>query len=176
MTKSENDFDITETARRITIPVAVILEKKTNTDKKWSYPSWRIFAVISGAHLNPDDQQMTVHDAGTIHRYYWGGMSLDFYKDGTEGYWYNLLSDTPNLFVICDGELTDDSIEPRYITANQDEATGHMESDDIVLSVPMPAAITELLERYVISHYQPKKKKKRKRTDWIEDSLYAKKT
>lgn len=43
----------------------------------------------------------------------------------------------------------------------------------MVLSAPMPEEITELLERYVISHYQPQIKRKRKRRDWLEDSLYA---
>ena len=64
-------------------------------------------------------------------------------------------------------------IEPFYVTANQDEAVGHLETDDIVLSIPMPEEIRELLEHYVVNHYRPVEKKKRKRRDWLQDSIRA---
>ena len=51
-----------------------------------------------------------------------------------------------------------------------------MESDDLVLSIAMPADIRELVERYVTTHYAPKEKKKRKRRDWVEESLYGRRS
>ena len=143
------------------------------SSSKWAYPSWSVFAVVTGAHLRGDDQNMVIHDEGDQTRFYWGGMSLNLYKDGSEGYWYNLLSDVPYLFVVCDGEPGDEDVEPIFITANQDEANANMESDDLVLSIAMPADIRELVERYVTTHYAPKEKKKRKRRDWVEESLYV---
>ena len=144
-----------------------------NTHTKWSYPGWQVFAVITGEHLESQNQNMMIHDDGEITRFYWGGMSVNLYKDGCEGYWYNLLSEKPCLFVVCDGEEGDEEIEPVFITANQDEANANMESDDLVLSVPMPVDIRERIERYVTSHYRPEEKKKRKRKNWVEDSLYG---
>ena len=167
--------DVIETGSRISIPLAVLLQRYINPEKKWPFPQWSVYAIVTGENIGHYDQKVTVHDDGSIYRFFWGGLKLDLYKDGSEGYWYNLLSETPYLFVICDGESGDMEIEPRYVTANQDEATGHLESDDIVLSIAMPQTIRELLERYVITHYKPMKKKKRKRKDWLEDSLYAKK-
>jgi len=167
---------VVETNSRITVPLAVILERKIDTTKKWGFPQWSVFAIVTGEKIQHHDQKVTVHNEGNIQRYFWGGLKLELYKDGSEGYWYNLLSQEPYLFVVCNGELSDMEIEPRYVTANQDEATGHLESDDLVLSIPMPQSIRDLLEQYVISYYKPKKKKKRKRKDWLEDSLYAQKT
>ena len=166
--------DFVETDSRLSIPIAVILERQLVQGKKWAMPQWRVYAVVSGSNLNQDDQQLTIHENDSLKRQYWGGMRLDLYKDGSEGYWYNLLSDEPYLFVICDGDPSDSEVEPRFVTANQDEATAHLESDDMVLSVPMPVEIRSLLERYVISHYQPQQKKKRKRREWLEESEYAK--
>ncbi len=166
---------VIETDSRITIPLAVILQRKIDPAKKWTLPQWSVFAVVTGENIQHHSQKVTVHDQGSINRYFWGGLKLELFKDGSEGYWYNLLSEQPYLFVVCNGELADMEIEPRYVTANQDEATGHLESDDVVLSIPMPQTIRDLLERYVISHYKPKSKKKRKRKDWLEDSLYAQK-
>ncbi len=167
--------DVIETKTRISIPLAVILQRRIDPNKKWAFPQWDAYAIVTGENIAQYDQKVTVHDNGSIHRFFWGGLKLDLYKDGSEGYWYNLLSQTPFLFVICDGEAGDMEIEPRYVTANQDEATGHLESDDIVLSIAMPETIRNLLEQYVVAHYKPIKKKKRKRKDWLEDSLYAKK-
>lgn len=164
-----------ETDTRITIPIAVTVDRKIDKSKKWAFPSWHVFSIVTGEDITTSDQRVTEHDGGKIKRYFWSGLKLNLYKDGSEGYWYNLLSQTPYLFVICDGEVGDMEVKPRYVTANQDEANGHLESDDLVLSIAMPASIRQLLEQYVITHYRPVKKKKRKRKDWLEDSLYAKK-
>ena len=60
------------------------------------------------------------------------------------------------------------------VTANQDEANAHMESDDPVYSVPMPDKVLQWVERFVVTRYEPEVKRKRKRKDWVEDSEYAK--
>ena len=167
--------DIVKTDTRITIPVAVILDRKIDRSKKWALPSWHVFSIVTGDDANLTGHRVTEHEQGRIKRYYWSGLKLNLYKDGSEGYWYNLLSQTPYLFVICSGEVGDMEVRPSYVTANQDEANGHLESDDMVLSIAMPESIRELLEQYVIAHYRPVKKKKRRRKDWLEDSEYAKK-
>ncbi|NKB76777.1 MAG: DUF3305 domain-containing protein [Gammaproteobacteria bacterium] len=169
-----SEIKITESDAQISIAVAVVIERTETPQSKWGYPVWKVFAVIAGEHIEQYDQSMVIHDEGKSTRFYWGGLSLNLYKDGSEGYWYNLLSDVPYLFVVCDGEEGAHEIEPSFVTANQDEANASMESDDMVLSIPMPIDIRELVERYVISHYSPEQKKKRKRKEWIEESQYAK--
>ncbi len=166
--------DFTESDREIAIPVAVVLQRTIERAKKWVLPQWKVFAVATGAAAGQGGPALLIHDDGVDSRYFCGGMVLHLYKDGSEGYWYNLLSDPPYLFVVCDGEHGDLEVEAAFVTANQDEANGYMESDRLVLSAPMPAGICDILERYVVSHYRPVKKKKRKRREWIEESLYAK--
>ena len=168
----------TESEREVSIPVSVILQRTIDRSKKWVLPQWKVFAVVAGEHISQNvldnDQPLLIHDDGIHSRYFRGGMVLHLYKDGTEGYWYNLLSDPPYLFVVCDGEQGDREVEAAFITANQDEANGYMESDRLVLSAPMPAKICDFVERYVISHYRPKTRKKRERREWTEESIYAK--
>lgn len=170
----ETSLAFNETDREISIAVGVVLERTIDTQKKWVLPQWKCFAVVTGEHLLKSDQKVLIHQDELYSRYYWGGMELHLYKDGSEGYWYNLLSETPYLFIICDGEEGDREVEPGFITANQDEATGYMESDRMVLSITMPADIRQILEQYVITHYQPEQKKKRKRQNWAENSAYDK--
>ncbi len=167
-------IDFTESDREVTVPVAVVMERTIDTSKKWVVPQWKVFAIVSGEHINQHDQKVLIHEDEIHSRYFFGGLLLHLFKDGTEGYWYNLLSQTPYLYVICDGEEGDNDIEPAFITANQDEATGYMESDRMVLSIPAPVEICDILERFVISHHHPEQKKKRKRQDWAETSDYEK--
>ena len=168
--------DPSQSDREITIPVAVVLQRTIDRSKKWVWPQWEVFAVIAGQHIDRSDQPLVIHDDGIHRRYLRGGLVLHLYKDGSEGYWYNLLSEPPYLFVVCDGEQGDDEVQPAFITANQDEANGYMEADRLVLSAPMPAQICDILERYVISHYRPKEKKKRKRQEWAAESIYGKRS
>ncbi len=160
-------------ASRLSVPLAVVLECSVNPEKKWNYPIWRVHQVLTGPAASELGEDHVVEVDPHTCRYLYTGYTLDLFKDGGEGYWYNLLSDQPYLFVVCEGEYGGRDIRPMVITANQDEANGHMEADDLVLSVPMPPEITLLLERYVIRHYQPEIKHKRKRRDWLEDSTYT---
>jgi hypothetical protein len=41
-----------------------------------------------------------------------------------------------------------------------------METEELVESVDMPAELYRWAERFVLEHYVPKKRKKRKRDDW----------
>jgi len=169
-------IDFTESEREVTIPVSVVLERNVDPDKKWVYPQWKAFAVVTGENIQSSDQRVEIHDDGVNTRFLWGGLIVHLYKDGSEGYWYNLLSETPYLFVICEGEQGQMDVEPAFVTANQDEATGYMECDRLVLSVPMPREICQVLENYVITHYVPEQKKKRKRREWLSESDYAKRS
>ena len=103
----------------------------------------------------------------------WSGLKLSLYKDAGESYWYNLMSETPYLYVICnidEGDDGDESLIPVLVTADQQEATGHMEIDDRVYSVPMPEQVHQWVERFVLENYVPQQKKKRKRQQWAKES------
>jgi hypothetical protein len=44
-----------------------------------------------------------------------------------------------------------------------------METDEIVETVAMPPELYRWAERFVLEHYVPEKRKKRKRDNWKED-------
>jgi len=145
----------------------------------WTEPQWDAVAVIVGEDVSQVPECTQVHHDENRDQYLWTGLRVELFKDGCESYWYNLMSDNPRLFVICfeDDEGEDDEIElrPVLVTANQDEANSHMETDDQVYSVPMPDNVLQLVERFVVTYYQPEIKRKRKRENWVEESEYAKK-
>lgn len=171
---------------------SVLLERRLITRGRWTAPQWDAVAVIVG-ESGPDDAgrsasgerrgangapagarpAMTlVMDDGERRQCLWSGLRVELFKDACEGYWYNLLSDQPRLFITCfhDDEAPDEDPMPVIVTANQDEAGAHMESDDWVFSVPMPEQAHQWVERFVVSHYEPEIKKKRKRRDWSAEA------
>lgn len=165
--------DNTSPDSRFELPLAVVMERRIKKLGRWSAPQWELISVLPGQDIAPGGERVTLNEDETGSRYLWGGLKLSFYKDASEGYWYNLLSQSPYIFVICSGEEADEDLEPRFVTVNQDEATAHMESHDLVLSTPMSPELCEFLERYVVTYYQPQVKKKRKRRDWSEEAEHA---
>ena len=74
-------------------------------------------------------------------------------------------SDRPSVFVICSQEAGEPP-RPIIATLSYGEATSYMETDELVESVAMPAEIYRWAERFVLEHYVPEKRRKRKRDNW----------
>ena len=133
--------------------------------------------MIAGEEVMSNDSSATlVHEDAQCRRYLWTGLKLGLYKDACESYWHNLMSGKPYLYVVCyvdEDEDGEESLIPALVTADQQEASGHMETDDHVYSVPMPEQVHEWLERFVVAHYVPAQKKKRKRREWAKESEHV---
>jgi hypothetical protein len=55
------------------------------------------------------------------------------------------------------------------VTASYGEAASYSEVDENVYAVPIPPEIYLWIEAYVLEHYVPEKRRKRKRDDWKQD-------
>ena len=169
---SENAKTIGTPAR---IPVTVMVEGREGRVGQWVEEQWEAIAVVAGEDVRAKSASSAtlIHEDDTCRRYLWTGLNLVLHRDACESYWYNLMSGKPYLFVIChvdEYQSGVDSLKPMLVTADQQEANGHMETDDRVFSVPMPAQVHDWLERFVVTHYVPAQKKKRKRRDWAKES------
>jgi len=156
-------------------PVSVLMERRLARVGQWQQYQWECVAVVAGEDIARGDAATTlVSDDGERARFMFSGLELAMHRDGCESYWYNLQSENPYLFVVCflDEEAQDEAmaVDPVIVTASQDEANAHMEAEDLVFSVPMPSQVVQWLERYVVNHYLPETKKKRKRRDWAKES------
>ena len=156
------------------IPVMVLVECRQARSGRWVEEQWEAVAVVAGKDVVSKESGSTlVHEDAECRRYLWSGLVVSLYKDAGESYWYNLMSETPYLYVICNLDEDDDgqeALSPVLVTADQQEATGHMEIDDRVYSVPMPEQVHQWVERFVLENYVPEQKKKRKRQQWAKES------
>ncbi len=152
--------------------VSVIVERQQIQQGRWSLPRWEVVGVVASEKAAAQERERTlIRSADDREQYLWTGFAVELYKDGAESYWTNLVGKTPSLYVVCREE--DDQMVPFLVTADCGEAGMHEETDDAVFSVPMPRDVHQWLERYVVENYVPQEKKKRKRKDWVEESIYV---
>jgi hypothetical protein len=148
------------------IPVAVIMARKEVARGRWKVPSWRAVGVVAGENVpGREARRVPLPPVDGSPQYLWGGFSLDLYRDGTESYWYNLVSDNPSLFIAC-SQTDDGEMVPTLVTASPDEASGHMESEGQVFSTPIPPEVYLQIEAVVVEHHRPQEKKVRRRKKW----------
>jgi hypothetical protein len=148
------------------IPVAVIMARKEVARGRWKVPSWRAVGVVAGENVpGREARRVPLPPVDGSPQYLWGGFSLNLYRDGTESYWYNLVSDNPSLFIVC-AQTDDGELVPSMVTASPDEASGHMESEGQVFSTPIPPEVYLQIEAVVVEHHRPQEKKVRRRKKW----------
>lgn len=149
------------------VPVSFAIDEFERQSGRWKSPDWELawFKVLFDSP--PQAVAMQIEDDSTsVMRTRWSGFSLRLYKDAGESYWSNLMSGKPRVFIICEiDEDSDSKIQPQLVTASQDEANAHLETDSIVLSVEMPDQLADNLEKFVVNNYVPEIKKKRKRVE-----------
>lgn len=147
--------------------VSVIMERSEVRRGQWSYPQWTVSGVVAMDSVPTGGLQKTqIHSDGEVDRYLWTGLSLVLYQDAAESYWYNLQGQQPSLFVVCRAADDDDpnsELVPVLVTADHDEGGAYLEGDDSVFVVPIPQEVYVALERFVVNHYMPQEKRKRKR-------------
>lgn len=173
---TNRDYMSTNAAPRF--PVAVVMEWRSAQVGRWTSERWEAIAVVARQSVSDDGLMRTRINSETARvQYLWTGFVLELFKDSAESYWYNLLGQTPSLFVVCHPDEDEDESEglvPILVTASQDEAAAHLEADEEVYSVPMPRVIYEWVERYVVENYVPQEKKKRRRKNWVDESGHGK--
>ena len=131
---------------RLTLPVTVLLERRTITRSFWSLPSWYLHTVAVGEGVSAaESKNAAATPAGTTEKgdlFAWSGFNVTLYKDACERYWHALIGDKPLVYVVCRDDSDDDevstsgvSINPVIVTIDYDEATACSETDSLVSTV-----------------------------------------
>lgn len=149
--------------------VRVLMRRGESRESRWRNVRWELLAILPDPQPPIERSRRLVHQAEGQHDFEWSGLHVPLYRDAAESYWYNLVGREPSLFVIC-RPGTDIDLEPFGVSANYDEAGAHMETDDSVFSAPLPAALANELESFVMAHYKPSEPKKRRRRNWAAEA------
>ncbi|MDB4224284.1 DUF3305 domain-containing protein [Granulosicoccus sp.] len=171
---------IVDSKIRLSLPVTVLLERRTIARSFWSLPSWYLHTVAVGEAVSAGESlHAPATPAGSTEKgdlFAWSGFQVTLYKDACERYWHALIGDKPSVYVVCRDDADDDevsatgvSISPVVVTIDYDEASSCAETDYLVLSSAIPPELYRYMESFVLQHYKPEKFEKRKRRNWAEE-------
>lgn len=134
--------------------MAVIMERR-RLQNRWESEQWSAVAVI------PDSgnaEPSLIAEDSTAARWLHPGYEVELRQDEAEGYFLNVSSPGPRLFVMW--HLEDDQAVPHTVSASYNEASTWMDAGDSVDPVPMPQELVLWLGDYVRDNYRPEPKKR----------------
>lgn len=128
---------------------------------RWLDASWSLLGTLPG--LTPEALEQAGQGGELIRL---PDMRLNLYRQHCEAYHLNLVSEQPKIYLVC--SESGGTLSPILLTVDFDEAASFMETDELVLDAPLADVLCAWLERFVVAHYVPARRKKRKRTQWHE--------
>lgn len=144
--------------------VSVIMERRLSTSP-WADYTWNAVGVTVASD-NVATEPVKIFEEGGVARFQHFGLNMELHKDECESYYHNLVSPTPRCFVMA--EPDEEPPIPFLVSMSFDEAHAYQEGDSEVYAVDIPPELYRWCEAYVLQHYKPEKKLKRKLTNWRE--------
>jgi hypothetical protein len=154
-----------------------VLMERVPIVNRWVNEQWRPAAVVPMDRIPPGadvvapgvPERMTDGPAGTTWRF--PGCAIELHPTEAEGYFLNITSDTPLVFIMW--RAAEDGSEPaarvEVVTVSYNQAGRIMDGGERVDPVPMPEAILEWMRPYVAEHYKPEPRRKVRRNDPFRD-------
>jgi hypothetical protein len=158
-----------------------ILMERIPLVNRWVSEQWRPAAVVPIGEIvlqagvaKPDfPERVADGPAGTTWRF--SGRTIELHPTEAEGYFLNITSETPLVFVMW--RPAEDGNEPaarvEVVTVSYNQAGRIMDGGERVDPVPMPEAILAWMRPFVAEHYKPEPRRKMRRNDPFKDDVFA---
>lgn len=146
------------------LPVAVVMAEVIQGQQ----PGWWPVGVVAGARFAADKPgRSLMREAADGRQWLWQGFRLRLRPQEAGDYALNLGSDRPTVFVVCgrtaDGELRPLSTTISLAEAQDLDAPELRHHSEEVHRVPMPGEVYHWVEHFVLDHYQPRRRKGKRR-------------
>ena len=149
--------------------LSVLMEAR-RSQSAWIDEEWSAVGVTAGTQVDAHGggMQEVSHEKG-VRRLLYPGFRIALHVDECESYYHNLMAPQPSCYVVADIDDNNQPV-PTLVTLSFDEAHAYLEGDQEVYAVDIPPELYRWCEVFVLSHYVPQKKRKRKREDWKKQS------
>lgn len=149
-----------------TFSISVIIQASPSANP-WLDSHWEAIGIVAGEaeRLGDNPEVELMHERDGIRQYLHRGFSVRLHEDECESYYYNLMSPAPCAYVVASVD-DDGRPSPLLVSLSYDEAHAYLEGDQTLYSVPIPPELYQWSEAFVLVHYMPEKRTKRKRQDW----------
>ena len=150
--------------------VSVLMERRKVSGNRWIDESWKAVGVtVGGTETGEEVGPIKVVDGADASQFLWSGLKVELFRDEAESYYHNLMVGTPGCYVVA-RTREDGMPEPVLVTLSFDAGQAYLEGDETVYNVPLPPELYRATEAFVLAHYVPVKKKKRKLENWKEQA------
>jgi hypothetical protein len=122
---------------------------------RWQSETWQPVAVV------PDEPGAVAREIlaeGGRTQWLHPGFEIVLHRDEAEGYYLNLTTSQPYMFVMW--RMEDDLAVPKIVTPSYHEAARMMDGGAQVDGVPLPEELAPWLAAYVDANYRPESKKR----------------
>ena len=141
-----------------TYPVAVVMER-IKLDNPWLPFRWEAKGVIRDIFPAGSSDRIIVQDERQL-QILFPGLELRLTREESEGYYLNLTSPEPKVFVLW--RLRDETARPEFVTVSYNEGTRWADSGESVDGVPLPPELWPWMGEFVEQHYKPEPKKQKR--------------
>ena len=141
-----------------TYPVAVIMER-SKLASRWLPYRWEARGVVRDIFPVATRERVILQDEQSL-QVLFPGLELRLTREEAEGYYLNLTSPEPKLFVLW--RLRDETARPEFVTVSYNEGTRWADSGESVDGVPLPPELRPWMGEFVEQHYQPETKKQKR--------------
>jgi hypothetical protein len=141
-----------------TYPVAVIMER-SKLASHWLPYRWEAKGVVRDIFPAGTGERVMLQDEQSLQILY-PGLELRLMRDEAEGYYLNLTSPAPKVFVLW--RLHDEQARPEFVTVSYHEGARWMDSDEHVDGAPLPGELLPWIREFVEQHYRPEPKKQKR--------------
>jgi hypothetical protein len=137
--------------------VSIILER-VPLESRWATHSWDLRGVV------PDmgGETRTIVDSEALLRKVYPGFELGLYRDEAEGYYLNVSSEVPSVFVSLRIDEASGDPYPFQATLSYNEAARWMDSNERVERVAASPEIAGWATEWVAANYRPEPKKRQR--------------
>jgi len=139
-------------------PLAVIMER-TVLDNRWASEQWEAKGIVRDPDATSTDPRIIVQTERCTQTLY-PGHSLALTRDEAEGYYLNITSPEPKVFVLW--RMIDDVAQPQRITVSYGEGARWADSGEQVDGVAIPRELLPWVAAFVEKHYEPEAPKKKR--------------
>jgi hypothetical protein len=142
--------------------LAVVMQRR-NARSRWAGVIWEPVSVLESEEapgaarllMRQDDYEQWLHP----------GFELAIHRDEIEGYYMNVSSGSPRVFVLW--RMEEETAIPLQVTVSYDEGGRWLDGGHSVDSVTMPPAIFGWIGEYVEKNYRPEPRKRIKPRSFI---------
>ncbi len=147
---------------KATRTLSVVMQRR-NARSRWTSVIWEPVSVMESAE--PAGATRLLMKQDDVEQWLHAGFELAIHRDEIEGYYMNVSSGSPRVFVMW--RMEEETAIPLQITASYDEGGRWLDGGQPVESVAMPPAVFGWIGEYVEKNYRPEPKKRIKPRSFI---------